>query len=129
MALIDNPTSDLLNRVLAYHDLKHGVISANVANASTPGYRAFDLVLREKLGSPKPLAPKRTHPLHIALNPKLDETGALLQRSKAPARLDGNNVSMEQEFLKLLENRALYQAGMELLDRWGGLGRMAREIR
>ena len=52
-----------------------------------------------------------------------------LVRSSNPARLDGNNVSVDQELGKLLENRTMYEVGMELMDRWGSLKKIAREVR
>ena len=60
---------------------------------------------------------------------RLDQSGSRLQKSRAPAGLDGNNVSLEQEFLKLSENGMLYQVTFELMDKWGGLNPIARETR
>jgi flagellar basal-body rod protein FlgB len=129
MPLIDNPTAARLERVLAYHNERHDVLASNVANASTPGYRGFDLVLRKELDAGGSLEPRRSDPRHQSLDQKLSRIPAELERSNAPARLDGNNVSLEQEFLRMLENRVRYETGMELLDRWKALGRIAREVR
>jgi flagellar basal-body rod protein FlgB len=129
MPLIENPTIDRLKRVLEFHNKRHDVLTSNIANASTPGYRAFDLVLKKELDAGKPLEPKRTDPRHQTLNAKLSRIPAELERSDAPGRLDGNNVSLEQEFLRMVENRTRYEAGMELLDRWSALNRLARETR
>ena len=49
MGLIDNPLASVLEKVLAYHSRRHDVIASNIANANTPGYTAFDLVLRQRL--------------------------------------------------------------------------------
>ncbi len=111
MGLIDNPTLKLLEHVLGYRDQRHDLISANIANANTPGYRPFDLVLDQQLAQPGTL------PAHQALN----VGGA--------ARLDGNSVSLDDEFVKMTENRMMYQAALELYDRWSGLNGIAREIR
>jgi flagellar basal-body rod protein FlgB len=129
MPLIDNPTADRLARVLAYHNERHDVLASNVANANTPGYRAFDLVLRKELEESGKIEPLRSDPRHQSLDRTLSQIPAELERSRAPARLDGNNVSLEQEFLRMLENRVRYETGMELLDRWKALGRIAREVR
>jgi flagellar basal-body rod protein FlgB len=129
MPLIENPTAARLKRVLEYHNKRHDVIASNVANANTPGYRAFDLVLKKELDGGRPLEPSRNDPRHLSLNAELTRIPAKLEQSDAPGRLDGNNVSLEQEFLRMVENRTRYEAGMELLDRWGALNRIAREVR
>ena len=129
MPLIENQTSKLLEHVLAFRNRRHDAISSNIANASTPGYRAFDIALKQKIDGMKPLQPRKSDPRHMSLGGSSDPLGVQVQRSKAPAKLDGNNVSLDHEFLKLLENRTMYQAGMELMDRWGRLNRWARDLR
>jgi len=111
MPLIENPTLKLLEHVLGFRDQRHDIIAANIANANTPGYRPFDLVLDQTL------APAGESAAHRPV-----ATGG-------PARLDGNSVSLDQEFVKLTENRMMYQAALELYDRWGALNGIAREIR
>ena len=111
MPLIEDPTSKLIEQVLGFRNLRHDVIASNIANANTPGYKAFDLVLEEKMHGTQPVDRTR------------------LVRSSNPAGLDGNNVSMDQEIGKLLENRTMYEVGMELMDRWGSLKKVAREVR
>jgi flagellar basal-body rod protein FlgB len=127
MPLVEDPTGAVIARVLAYHNQRHDVIASNLANSNTPGYRAFDLVLREEIEASKKVEPLRTHPQHLSLDPTLGRISGEIERSDAPGRLDGNNVSPEQEVLKLTENRVRYEAAMELYDRWGSLMRVARE--
>jgi flagellar basal-body rod protein FlgB len=127
MSLIPNPLTRLLEQVLLYQEERQRVISSNVANHNTPGYRAFDLELARSLESP--LAVRASNGRHLAEDARLDGMGARLVRSDAQARLDGNNVSLEDEFVKLMDNRMRYQALFELMDRWTGLNPIAREIR
>ena len=128
MGLIDNPLSSVLEKVLAHHSLRHDVIASNIANANTPGYTAFDLALRSRLDEAAPLLVRTSDSRHMS-SERLDESGSRLQKSRAPAGLDGNNVSLEQEFLKLSENGMLYQVTFELMDKWGGLNPIARDTR
>ena len=65
MGLIDNPLSSVLEKVLAHHSLRHDVIASNIANANTPGYTAFDLVLRSRLDQAAPLAVRTTETRHM----------------------------------------------------------------
>jgi len=129
MPLIPNPAFNVLEHVLQYRNHRHDVISANVANANTPGYRAFDLVLNQTLGASSPLDLARNDPRHISPAPVATSTGTDTVRSNAPGRLDGNNVSLESEFIKLTENRIMYQTAFEVRDKLGSLSRAAREVR
>ena len=127
MGLIDNPLASVLEKVLAYHSQRHDVIASNIANANTPGYTAFDLVLRHRLDQASPLEVRTSDPRHMTSSEGTDETGSTLVKSRNPAGLDANNVSLEQEFLKLSENQMLYQVGFELMDKWGNLNPVARD--
>ena len=129
MSLIPNPLTEMLEHVLLYQEERQRVISSNLANANTPGYRAFDLALRRSVDQQGELAPRASDPRHMTEDPGLDRIGARLVRSDAEPRLDGNNVSLEDEFVKLMDNRMRYQALFELMDRWTGLNPIAREIR
>ncbi len=129
MPLIEDPASKLLDQVLAFRNLRHDVIASNIANANTPGYKAFDVILRERVGAMKPIEPKRTHPRHMTQSESASPGGLRFERSREPARLDGNNVSLDLELGKLMENRVMYEVGMELMDRWGSLKTIAREVR
>lgn len=127
MGLIDNPLASVLEKVLAYHSQRHDVIASNIANANTPGYTAFDLVLRHRLDQASSLEVRTSDPRHMTSSEGTDETGSTLVKSRNPAGLDANNVSLEQEFLKLSENQMLYQVGFELMDKWGNLNPIARD--
>ncbi len=127
MGLIDNPLASVLEKVLAYHSRRHDVIASNIANANTPGYTAFDLVLRQRLDQASPLEIRTSDPRHMTSSEGTNETGSTLVKSRNPAGLDANNVSLEQEFLKLSENQMLYQVGFELMDKWGNLNPVARD--
>lgn len=130
MPLIENPTVKLLEYVLSYRNQRHDVIAANLANANTPGYRAFDLALDEAASAgAQSVVPRRTDPRHLGEAAAPQGAGVQAVASNAPARLDGNNVSLEDELLKLLENRTLYQTAFELRDRIANLNALAREVR
>lgn len=129
MPLIPNPALQVLDTVLTYRNHRHDVIASNVANANTPGYRAFDLVLRGAVDGGAPLAPRRTDPRHLSFSGAEARLGFDTLASRATPRVDGNNVSIEEEFAKLTENRMMYQTAFEIRDKLGSLSRAAREIR
>jgi flagellar basal-body rod protein FlgB len=128
MPLIPNPTSSLIEHVLRFRNQRHDVLASNIANASTPGYRGFELVLGEQLGS-SGVGLQRSSSRHMSGGESsLPATGDA-QMSRDRARLDGNNVSLDAEFMKLTENRLIYQTAFELYEGMNGLSRIAREIR
>jgi flagellar basal-body rod protein FlgB len=129
MPLISNPLSGVLKHVLNFHDQRHDVIASNVANANTPGYKAFDVVLDQHMGGQKQIEPLRSDPRHMVMGASEIAAGARVETSKATARLDGNNVSLDDEFMKLSQNRTMYAVAFELMDRWGGMNKTAREVR
>ena len=121
--------SGVLKHVLSFHDRRHDVLASNVANSNTPGYKAFDLVLDQHIRGQAPLEPRRTDPRHMVMRSSQVAAGARVEQSRAAARLDGNNVSLDEEFLKLSQNRTMYAVAFELMDRWGAMNKKAREVR
>ncbi len=91
---------------------KHDLIASNIANVDTPGYRRKDLpfekVMRAYLGKEDfPL--KRTRPEHISNLER--ELKALVVEPKDIGT--PNNVSLEEELSKLVENHIMYQATVQ----------------
>jgi len=130
MPLIKDPVTNLLKQALGFANLRQDVIASNIANANTPGYKAFDLVLRSSMGAPASLEPIRSSQRHMAMDATPSSpSGAHVERSREPGRLDGNNVNLDEELMKMLENRVNYRAAMEFYDRWGKLKQVARQLR
>lgn len=107
-------TWDLVGKSLKVRSFRHGVLSSNIANVDTPGFRRkevpFKEIMQSYLGQDLPL--KRTDPRHFPQSP-------LSQRDwiREPSNDVGtpNNVSLEEEMSKLVENHLLYQATLEAL--------------
>ncbi|MDX1734282.1 MAG: flagellar basal body rod protein FlgB [Halioglobus sp.] len=91
------------------------LISANIANADTPGYKARDIDFADALSRAREgAAPARvTHPAHIATS---DLRQAVLYRTPAQATLDGNTVETEQEHAAFMDNAIRYQASLNFLN-------------
>ena len=75
---------------------RHQLISANIANADTPGYYAKDLDFKE------------------ALNAAMSNSGRSLDtfikyRQTGMPSLDGNTVDIDLERTKLLENATMFE--------------------
>jgi flagellar basal-body rod protein FlgB len=103
MSMIDTPTTEALGRFLDVMVFRHGLITANLANIDTPGYRTRDIDFRREL--------ERASGEFAYANflPMARPVQGLLERP------DGNNVSMEREGLLLAETQLRFQTGVQLL--------------
>ncbi|MCL6582440.1 MAG: flagellar basal body protein [bacterium] len=81
--LFDQPFP-ALEKGVDYRVRRNSLISSNIANLNTPNYRAFDLIMNEKLQEPK-LVPTST-----------------------PVKNDGNSVDLDLEMSKLTENQLMF---------------------
>jgi len=80
---------------------RQGAITSNVANSSTPGYKAvrvdFEESMKAALG--KSLGMTETSPRHLPFGMKgVQNLEPQYRESRNAPRLDGNNVNLDQEF-------------------------------
>lgn len=115
-------TLNMATQALNLRSRKHDMIASNLANADTPGFKAFDLLVEESLqnqnGSAANLQLKITHPGHrpagraagSGVNPKII-------RTPEPNNLrgDGNTVDMDREMSNLAANQLLYRASAHIV--------------
>jgi flagellar basal-body rod protein FlgB len=98
--------TDLLVRLMDAAELRHGVISHNLANVNTPGYHrlevVFDQVLRDSESTSKSGSSQA--------RPIVQEEQGL------EARADGNNVDIDREAVQLQKNSLGYQTYSQLLS-------------
>ncbi len=105
MSMIDTPLMRGLERVLDLSALRHQIISTNLANVDTPGYRTRDL--RPFAGEiEQAMAGDTEEPL---FTPVAHEIDGLLERP------DGNNVSVERESLLLAQNQLRFTVAVAFL--------------
>lgn len=112
---------DFYKKALDYAWKRNELISNNIANADTPGYKAKDLdfkaFLQDYLNGQDNLELITTDKRHIKADQSLDssaENSALeVLDSSFQMRLDENTVDIEQEMGKLLQN-SLYFDGVSL---------------
>jgi flagellar basal-body rod protein FlgB len=101
-----NPAMAKLQAAVAFTARRHEVIANNIANITTPGYRAKDL--SEK---------KFVEALDDAEG-RLDEAIKLIDSPDAgPVRDDGNNVNIEREMTKLSGNSLMHNVLISMLDK------------
>jgi len=107
-----------LGAALDLHHARHRVISQNLANVETPGYRAHDLDFGSAL--------ERAFGGHAddakAPQPVLD--------TSSPVKIDGNSVDLEVETTRLAENSLrIVTLSRILAKKYAGLKETIAELR
>lgn len=119
-----NTSDAVLEKSLSHRLNKQNIISSNLVNAQTPGYRAlgyeFEEQLRAAVGNDGGLAVKTTDARHL-VSPGLDAGGDvkpdLFVKPTESIGNDGNSVDVDSEMADLAWNQTLYRATVELLNR------------
>jgi flagellar basal-body rod protein FlgB len=122
-----------MGAVLDLRAAQHRVISSNIANEETPGYRAKEVNFKDTLAAVRQDAKSVT--MHITNNRHLmlpsittQVSGRIAEVPAADLPLDANSVNLDLEMAKLSDNAMQYNATAELLARrFRGLLRVIRE--
>lgn len=133
MSLNDVPLFAMLRGKLGYLTERQRVVAQNVANVDTPGYTPRDLTpfsfeasLRGRVG-PAVQLPK-TNPRHATITLSSAPPGGAWKAEDAPdseTKLDGNQVVLEEQMMKMTEARMNYEAAIGFYQKSLGLLRMA----
>lgn len=122
MSMIDTPMMGALSRFLDVDVARLKLITANLANIDTPGYRTRDLDFRAELAragaqaGANQVGSEAGSPAYASYTPVVRRLRGLLERP------DGNNVSVERESLLLAETQMKYNLGVQLLkDEFHGI--------
>lgn len=114
-------TFDALSRSLDLRSMKHNLISGNIANAETPGYKAKRIDFEDTLARALSLteAPmSRTNSKHMRAGGEVGEvTPEIYNNPNNVVREDGNTVDRDAEMVALAENQMLYNSSIESLRR------------
>ncbi len=136
-------TIQVLSKSVDLRTRNQNLISANLANAETPGFTPKKLEFEEQLqaavknstgrGSRRAGAGALTHPGHIAFRSGGGERISQVEGRvvDAPAKtpgLDGNSVELENEMSRMMQNQVLFNASVQLLSKkFEGLRSALRE--
>jgi flagellar basal-body rod protein FlgB len=102
MSLIDSDQIKMLGKFLDLSAQRQGLVSSNIANIDTPGYRTKDIDFRSALqraeqGFDSPFAAPA------------QEVPGLTERP------DGNNVSIDRESMLLSETQLQFRLGVQVM--------------
>ena len=104
-------------QALAVRSQRMGVLASNIANASTPGYKAKDIDFRAALQGIE--APGGSSDAAI--------DGATLFRIPQQSSQDGNTVELATEQTAFAENAVAYQTTLSFLN--GRIGQITRALK
>ena len=120
--LFGDRTPLVLKKNLDFQSQRSLLISSNITNMSTPGYKAQDLdfktQLKDAIDLGNQLSVKITDKKHIG--PSMDSLKSLepnVFEEKDAARSDGNNVNIDKEMMKLSENQIMYNATVQIMKK------------
>lgn len=123
MADLFDKTTRALGASLQLRQTRNSVISANVANAETPGYQAKKVDFEDALGRALTMEDMQgttgSDPSHFAMGPgaisriKAD----VYENPDVSVNNDGNTVDLEKEMTNLAENSIAYKAAIQLINK------------
>lgn len=115
---------DTLQRGLSASWLRNAVIRNNIANVETPNFKAsdvhFESLLRNSLLEGG-FEGYRTHEKHVPIGRAArerfeDVVPRITENRELSMRMDGNNVDIESENVKMAQNQLYYNTLMEKLN-------------
>lgn len=111
----DAAVVEALRRQMSRAAMRQAIAAGNLANVSTPGYKAreavFEAALDSRLGDDVALL--RTSAAHLPAV-QGSATGATTQQD-APARRDGNTVQLDRELLQMTQAAGDFAAAQTAL--------------
>ncbi len=126
--VFDN-TIGTLSQSMDLRLMKQNVVSSNIANADTPGFKAkeidFEQELREALGETDELKLAGENPHHIVPREGEPISPEIYDDPNGVESLDGNTVDRAAEMAKLAENQILYSSSVEAMKKKLGMVRYA----
>jgi len=129
--LFSDPVPLMMKKSLDFESARHLLISNNIAQMDTPGYKTHDIDFKSQLkdamgGGGSQLKLATTNERHIG--PGMD---SLKMLSPVPveeenlAKSNGNNVDIDKEMAKLAENQIEYNAVTQFMMKRGSTVRSA----
>lgn len=111
----------ILQSALDASSLRQQVISNNIANADTPGFKAqqvaFEDLLKQHLSNQSNFVGNRTDPRHIVIgDPTLTPAPQIVENTDTVMQNNGNNVDIDQEMTNLSKNGLWYYTLTQQLD-------------
>lgn len=118
MAISFDKAFGLHQQALLVRDRRAQVLSENIANADTPGYKAKDLDFQQALTnaqSKQSHAVNRTHAGHFNISTAVRQE-VKFRNPDQPDTGDANSVDMHRERNVMMQNAIEYQTSLQFLN-------------
>jgi len=102
MSMMNTPSLDLLEKFLDLASFRQALISSNLANIDTPGYKTKDIDFSAEL-------------TRAMSSPSLPEEPFVYEVNGLMTRPDGNNVNIDRESLLLSQTQLQFSAAVQLM--------------
>ncbi|MDG4656192.1 flagellar basal body rod protein FlgB [Ectobacillus antri] len=121
-----------ISNYMSYLTARRDVISGNISNANTPGYKAKDVKFIERLNEEGAVqqikrnnALLTTHERHIAVMSQINRPYQI-QVGNAKVNQDGNSVDTTKEMIELMKTNHLYSLAVGALNSQKVINQAAR---
>ena len=114
---VNAPVIDYMSRGMSAANLRHEVISNNIANVNTPKFKKSDVVFESLLAKELGLFDEqgklevvRTHDRHMPIPMKGRAMPEVIMDTSTTMRTDKNNVDIDKEMANLAKNQIYFNA-------------------
>jgi len=126
---INDKTLQSLAAAVKFREMRHELITANLANAETPGYKAqvldFEEALAQAVDAENRYGMATSDPRHYGvggggfnlLSPQIYDD------PNGDPGVDGNTVDAEKEVVSMNDNEIMYEAAVQLLNKKIGMAK------
>ncbi|QQR81114.1 MAG: flagellar basal body rod protein FlgB [Deltaproteobacteria bacterium] len=121
---------DLASKVMSASVSAHQVYASNIANSSTPKFKAQNPQFDVKLDQAQVMAQKQADSI-VGGGSLMDgntspwKVDSKVTTSKDPANSAGNNVKIDQQMVSMSENSIMYMSALRILSRQVALTKYA----
>jgi len=113
-----------MKKHLSYLNQRQALISKNIANADTPGYKTLDLAPIKSQKSPRGISLAGTSPMHITHH-KAGNNFQTVRDGSPDTAINGNDVVLEEEMVKMSQTDMEYQKTLSLMRQMTSLVKVA----
>lgn len=122
-SLVSSPYVNMLESALGASSLRQQVISNNIANVNTPGFKKSEVTFEDRLQSAIEANKKlsilaRTHERHYPHKVNTDISPMINTITNTSLRVDGNNVDIDAEMAEMAKNNIYYNAVVQKVQHY-----------
>jgi flagellar basal-body rod protein FlgB len=128
MSFADIPLLNILQQKMSWLNERQGVLSRNIANASTPGYVPMDLAGKDFAAAVSEATRgglTTTNKLHLRGGSSAGGSFHAVARPDSQASPDGNAVVVEEQMMKVAETQMAYAEAAGLYKKMNSMWRTA----